>query len=148
MIVPMKKVSLVVLDRYKDSALKKLRSLGLIHVEQLQGNSEKLSSSKAIYGRLELASFLLSDVKVDKKNPVNPIPINTEKAVEEAEEIINLFESKKNYTEELNNAIKEKERLIEWGGVSPEDFEYLAQKGIYLSMFEIPTDSYTNIPRL
>ncbi|NLK45851.1 MAG: ATPase [Treponema sp.] len=146
MIVPMKKVSLVVLDRYKDSALKKLRSLGLIHVEQLQGNSEKLSSSKAIYGRLELASFLLSDVKVDKKNPVNPIPINTEKAVEEAEEIINLFESKKNYTEELNNAIKEKERLIEWGGVSPEDFEYLAQKGIYLSMFEIPTDSYTNIP--
>ena len=65
MIVPMKKVSLVVLDRYKDSALKKLRSLGLIHVEQLQGNSEKLSSSKAIYGRLELAS-LLSDVKVDK----------------------------------------------------------------------------------
>lgn len=146
MIVPMKKVSLVVLDRYKDSALKKLRSLGLVHVEQLQGNSEKLSSSKAVYGRLELASFLLSDVKVDKKNPVNPIPINTEKAVEEAEEIINLFESKKNYTEELNNAIKEKERLIEWGGVSPDDFEYLAQKGIYLSMFEIPTDSYTNIP--
>ena len=87
MIVPMKKVSLVVLDRYKDSALKKLRSLGLVHVEQLQGNSEKLSSSKAVYGRLELASFLLSDVKVDKKNPVSPI-IHTEKAVEKAEEII------------------------------------------------------------
>jgi len=46
MIVPMKKVSLVVLDRYKDSALKKLRSLGLVHVEQMQGNSEKLSEVK------------------------------------------------------------------------------------------------------
>ncbi len=146
MIVPMKKVSLVVLDRYKDSALKKLRSLGLVHVEQLQGNSEKLSSSKAVYGRLELASFLLSDVKVDKKNPVSPIPIHTEKAVEKAEEIINLFESKKNYTEELNNAIKEKERLIGWGGVSPEDFVYLAQKGLYLTMYEISSASYANIP--
>ena len=59
MIVPMKKVSLVVLDRYKESALKKLRSLGLVHVEQIQGNSETLSAAKAVYSRLELASILL-----------------------------------------------------------------------------------------
>ena len=61
MIVPMKKVSLVVLDRYKEEALKKLRNLGLVHVEQMQGNSEKLSSSKAVYSRLEL-SILLTDI--------------------------------------------------------------------------------------
>lgn len=146
MIVPMKKVSLVVLDRYKEEALKKLRNLGLVHVEQMQGNSEKLSSSKAVYSRLELASILLSDIKIDKKNPVKSIPVDNDEAVLKAEDAINLFESKKNFTEELSNALKEKERLTGWGGVAPEDFEYLAQKGLFLSMYEIPAESYSKIP--
>lgn len=146
MIVPMKKVSLVVLDRYKESALKKLRSLGLIHVEQIQGNSETLSAAKAVYSRLELASILLSDIKADKKNPVKIVEISNDEAVLKAEEAINLFESKKNFTEELSNALKEKERLALWGGVTPEDFEYLGQKGLFLSMYEIPTESYAKIP--
>ena len=146
MIVPMKKVSLVVLDRYKESALKKLRSLGLVHVEQIQGNSETLSAAKAVYSRLELASILLSDIKADKKNPVKIVEVHNEEAVLKAEEAINLFESKKNFTEELSNALKEKERLALWGGVTPEDFEYLGQKGLFLSMYEIPTESYAKIP--
>ncbi|HPX25538.1 MAG TPA: V-type ATPase 116kDa subunit family protein [Treponemataceae bacterium] len=146
MIVPMKKVSLVVLDRYKEEALKKLRNLGLVHVEQMQGNSEKLSSSKAVYSRLELASILLSDIKIDKKNPVKSISVDNDEAVLKAEDAINLFESKKNFTEELSNALKEKERLTGWGGVTPEDFEYLAQKGLFLSMYEIPAESYSKIP--
>ena len=146
MIVPMKKVSLVVLDRYKEEALKKLRNLGLVHVEQMQGNSEKLSSSKAVYSRLELASILLSDIKIDKKNPVKSISVDNDEAVLKAEDAINLFESKKNFTEELSNALKEKERLTGWGGVTPEDFEYLAQKGLFLSMYEIPAESYSRIP--
>lgn len=142
----MKKVSLVVLDRYKETALKKLRSLGLVHIEQMQGDSEKLSIAKSEYGRLELASILLSDIKVDKKNSIASVSLTTEEALLKAEEVINLFESKKNFTEELSNALKEKERLIGWGGVRPEDFEYLSQKGLYLSMFEIPSESYTKIP--
>ncbi|NLD46241.1 MAG: ATPase, partial [Clostridiaceae bacterium] len=146
MIVPMKKVSLVVLDRYKESALKKLRSLGLVHVEQIQGNSETLTAAKAVYSRLELASTLLSDIKADKKNPVKIVEVHNEEAVLKAEEAINLFESKKNFTEELSNALKEKERLALWGGVTPEDFEYLGQKGLFLSMYEIPTESYAKIP--
>lgn len=146
MIVPMKKVSLVVLDRYKESALKKLRSLGLVHVEQIQGNSETLTAAKAVYSRLELASILLSDIKADKKNPVKIVEISNDEAVLKAEEAINLFESKKNFTEELSNALKEKERLALWGGVTPEDFEYLGQKGLFLSMYEIPTESYAKIP--
>ncbi len=145
MIVPMKKVSLVVLDRYKDSALKKLRSLGLVHIEQMQGNSEKLSEVKEKYSRLELASILLSDVKVDKKKMPAKVSLSVEEASVKAEEAVNLFESKKNFTEELSNAVKENERLSQWGGVTPEDFEYLAQKGMYLSMYEIPSDSYAKI---
>jgi len=142
----MKKVSLVVLVRYKESALKKLRSLGLVHVEQIQGNSETLSAAKAVYSRLELASILLSDIKADKKNPVKIVEVHNDEAVLKAEEAINLFESKKNFTEELSNALKEKERLALWGGVTPEDFEYLGQKGLFLSMYEIPSESYAKIP--
>ena len=45
MIVSMKKVSLVVLNRYKEKSLKSLRKLGLVHLETLEGSSEELSRS-------------------------------------------------------------------------------------------------------
>ena len=37
MIVPMKKVSLLILEEDKRSALKALRKLGLVHMEEVQG---------------------------------------------------------------------------------------------------------------
>ena len=39
MIVPMKKVSCVVTNDSKKDALKKLRSLGVVHLEQIYGSS-------------------------------------------------------------------------------------------------------------
>jgi V/A-type H+-transporting ATPase subunit I len=44
MIVPMKKISLVVLENERREALKNLRKLGVLHVEEVSGSSEELSS--------------------------------------------------------------------------------------------------------
>ena len=43
MIVPMKKVSLIFLGDKREDALKKLRKLGLEHIEITEGTGEKLS---------------------------------------------------------------------------------------------------------
>ena len=43
MIVPMKKVSLIVLSGQKEDALKKLRRLGLMHIEIAEGSGERIS---------------------------------------------------------------------------------------------------------
>ena len=38
MIVPMKKVSIVVLNKERRQALEQLKKIGVVHLEQLEGN--------------------------------------------------------------------------------------------------------------
>ena len=66
MIVSMKKVSLVVLNRYKEKSLKSLRKLGLVHLETLEGSSEELSRVRALYDRLSTAKTSIHDLKLPK----------------------------------------------------------------------------------
>ena len=55
MIVPMKKISLVVLENERREALKNLRKLGVLHVEEVSGSSEELSSYKLQNSTIEKA---------------------------------------------------------------------------------------------
>ena len=145
MIVPMKKVSFVVTNDSKKDALKKLRSLGVVHLEQIYGSSEKLSQLKETYNQLEEVLMLLSEIKYDKKS-IEQKKLSSSNVVEKANQIIELNETKKNYVEELSTASRELERLATWGGFNPDDFSYLADKGIKLLPFECSTDSYKKIP--
>ena len=145
MIVPMKKVSFVVTNDSKKDALKKLRTLGVVHLEQIYGSSEKLSQLKETNNQLEEVLMLLSDIKYDKKT-VEQKKLSSSNVVEKVNQIIELNETKKNYVEELSTASRELERLAAWGGFNPDDFSYLANKGIKLLPFECSTDSYKKIP--
>ena len=145
MIVPMKKVSFVVTNDSKKDALKKLRTLGVVHLEQIYGSSEKLSQLKETNNQLEEVLMLLSDIKYDKKT-VEQKKLSSSNVVEKVNQIIELNETKKNYIEELSTASRELERLAAWGGFNPDDFSYLAEKGINLLPFECSTDSYKKIP--
>ena len=53
MIVPMKKVSLIVLDGERKNALKKLRKLGLLHIEIKEGKGPRLVELKEQIASLE-----------------------------------------------------------------------------------------------
>ena len=145
MIVPMKKVSFVVTNDSKKDALKKLRTLGVVHLEQIYGSSEKLSQLKETNNQLEEVLMLLSDIKYDKKS-IEQKKLSSSNVVEKVTQIIELNETKKNYVEELSTASRELERLAAWGGFNPDDFSYLANKGIKLLPFECSTDSYKKIP--
>lgn len=145
MIVPMKKVSFVVTNDTKKDALKELRKLGVVHLEQIYGSSEKLTQLKETYNQLEEVQLLLSEIKFDKKTTEQK-KLSTSHVVEKVSKIIELNETKKNYIEELSIADKELERLSGWGGFNPDDFSYLAEKGIYLLPFETSPDNYKKIP--
>lgn len=145
MIVPMKKVSFVVTNDSKKDALKKLRTLGVVHLEQIYGSSEKLSQLKETNYQLEEVLMLLSEIKYDKKS-IEQKKLSSLNVVEKVTQIIELNETKKNYVEELSTATRELERLAAWGGFNPDDFSYLADKGIKLLPFECSTDSYKKIP--
>lgn len=145
MIVPMKKVSFVVTIDAKKDALKELRKLGVVHLEQICGSSEKLTQLKETYNQLEEVDLLLSEIKYDKKT-VEQKKLSTSHVVEKVSKLIELNETKKNYIEELSIAGKELERLSGWGGFNPDDFSYLAKKGIYLLPFETSPENYKKIP--
>ena len=48
MIEPMKKVSIVLLNKEKEEALKALRRVGLVHLEKIEGAGENLQPLKNI----------------------------------------------------------------------------------------------------
>ena len=66
MIVPMKKVSLILLNRDKKDAMKVLRKAGVMHVETLQGKGADFTAKKAAFAKVESAVSVLSTLKPDK----------------------------------------------------------------------------------
>lgn len=145
MIVPMKKVSLVVLEKEKKQALEKLRKLKLVHVEDLTGNGENLSKLKSTYDMMERAFFLISDIKVKGKDVIQ-VSLTKEEAVEKASQFLELLSLKKNYEDLITGNTKEIERFSRWGDVDPADFRFLAEKGYFLFLYEIPAEYYSMIP--
>ena len=145
MIVPMKKVSLIVLQNERKDALKSLRKLGVLHVEEVQGNSEELASYKDQNSKVEKALGILTEIKTEKKNPVAQVQLTREKSVEVAKNVIALSDEKKSCFDRITNDSVELERFKKWGSVTPADFTELSSKNINLSMFEIPSDKYGSI---
>lgn len=145
MIVPMKKVSLVVLEKEKKQALEKLRKLKLVHVEDLTGNGENLSKLKSTYDMMERFFFLISDIKVKGKDVIQ-VSLTKEEAVEKASQFLELLSLKKNYEDLITGNTKEIERFSRWGDVDPADLRFLAEKGYFLFLYEIPAEYYSLIP--
>ena len=145
MIVPMKKVFLVLLEAEKRQALKSLRKLGLVHLEELEGHSDELSMLKGEQSNLETALRLLQDLKLEKSvKPSNPI--DESDPVIFADKVTSLFDEKSKAQSEIIKYQLELDRLSRWGGVNLEDFSYLSEKGVHLHLYEIPANKYATLP--
>ncbi len=143
MIVPMKKVSLVVIESEKKKALKKLMRLGILHIEETEcSSSSEAEALKEQITTLESCIFILSEK--NKKNTVFK-ELNTEDAVSAAEKVISLTKEKKLLEDEKSALISETERLKPWGEIDPEELKRLSLKGISLSLCEMPVSEYQGL---
>ena len=145
MIVPMKKVSFVLLEEHRKEALKKLRQLGVVHLEKVNGASEELTAFKDTYSKAETAYAILSEIKLPKK-AVSTATFDRNKVLAKAEEVVALADRKKLCKDIISAHTLELERFAGWGDLDAESFQYLAGKGIILSLYEIPRDAYLSIP--
>ncbi len=141
MIVEMKKVSLLVLASEKHAALKKLRKLGLVHISEIRGNSEKLTQLNEQKNLLVNAAAVLSET-IDKKAKPEDISCDEAEALETAAEIIRLTEEKKENAGRINSNLTEIDRVEKWGDFDPAGFADLAAEGIYLTPYEMPLEGY------
>ena len=145
MIEKMKKVSIVLLNRDKEQALKALRKIGLVHLERVEGTSEKLNQFKEQSSALLISESILGEIKTKKNKKAPAVEMTEEEVVALCNEIVAKSEKKKQLLEEIAADSNELERFENWGSVCLEDFAFLKEKGVQLKMYEIPGDKYSLI---
>ncbi len=137
MIVPMKKVSLITMGDKKTQTLKKLRKLGIVHIEISEGFGEKLNQYKEQITLLERVTFTIGKTKgVEQKEE------DTQKVLEFANEVDALTERKSACLAERVALNSELERLKGWGDVDPELIKGLSDDGINVAFCEMPKKEY------
>ena len=145
MIVPMNKVFLVILEAEKREALKKLRQLGLVHLETLQGQSAELSSLKTDLEKIKLTRMRLSELKMPKGTKAGKA-IELENPVEFSDAVTELFKEKDALWLDISHCRQELDRFSRWGNIDPADFTYLAENKVPLVLYEIPAGKYNLLP--
>ncbi|AEF81733.1 V-type ATP synthase subunit I [Leadbettera azotonutricia] len=174
MIVPMKKVSLVVMEKSREESLKKLRELGVVHLERKSVSSDTLSKLLDRKAKIESAFNILrpyeakkkkSDQAPDQSNDslsqnrrasdfVSPedVPFSTE-AVNGPENrdlvsiVLEQAEERKAYQDKATALNKEKSRIEAWGNFNPKDFEYLKDKGVSLFLYKLANKDFAALPK-
>ena len=141
MIVPMKKISLITLEGKKEETLKKLRSLGIVHIEISEVTNEKISEYTEKTALLNRAIFAIGKNKSPEQQIVEP-----QKALEIAREIDTFLEEKNLFLSSRVTLIGELERLKSWGDIDVDSIEELQSKGVEVALYEVPKSVYNALP--
>jgi V/A-type H+-transporting ATPase subunit I len=176
MILPMKKVSLVLMEKTREDSLKKLRELGLVHLERKNVSSESLSRLLDRKGKLETALGLLrpyeAEAKKNQKAAVQPaIPpgqvprrragdlLRPEDAFYSADAandlqrpdlaalILEYADERKSLQDRAAVLSKERSRIEDWGDFRSGDFASLEERGIKLIPYKLPPKSFASLSR-
>ena len=174
MIVPMKKVSMVVMDKYREASLKKLREIGVIHIEKKNVSSEALT--KLLDRKLKIENVLgilrayEGDAKNGKKGALDAnaksisqkrrasdfinaegVPFSTEALNASGRQdlvlhVLDLGEERKFLSERQILLSKELTRIEGWGTFSPEDLQFLSRNGAALNLYELAEKTFESLP--
>ena len=140
MIVPMKKVSLLVMDKNKETDLERIRELGVVHLEKKTVASPALTKLASRYAQLEAAWGVLYGFSTKKKSKATPPEFDGDLAGH----VTALSERRKKLQDYMFNHQREKSRFEKWGEFDPKDFVYLADNGVNAYLYEISLASYEN----
>jgi V/A-type H+-transporting ATPase subunit I len=141
MIVPMKKVSLVVMDKTREASLEKLREVGVVHLEKRSVASDALSAFLDRKAKAESALSLLrpyqGQTQIAAKQELD--------GAELVNQILALGDEHKVLQEQLLVTIKEKSRIANWGNFNPASFKEWAAQGLVLIPYKLPTKVYASL---
>ncbi len=138
MIVPMKKISLLTLDCEKAVTMQKLRKLGLVHIDTVEGSGGRLAELREQTTKLEYSLFQLSE----RKDTAAGQEADLETCLTIADKIAGLTEEKKTCQTRAAAYRTELERLRDWGSMNPYELAALMQDGVRLVPYEMPRREY------
>ena len=148
MILPMKKLTLLVLDSQKKAALKTLRNFGAVHIEKEAASSDTLTELQNTYARLLQAEALITESKPKKaeKAKTETLTLNRDDLLQAVDEILELKDQESNTRAAINKLTGDIEAYSSWGDFDPEDIRSFEENSIYLTIGELPEKSYAALP--
>ncbi|EMB28930.1 hypothetical protein HMPREF9727_01436 [Treponema denticola MYR-T] len=147
MIVPMKKVTLLVLKNEQRHALKDLRKLGLLHIEDRPANGTLINELRSEKNDITLAMSLLTEYlpKKEKKGVTPPSLLSEEDTLTFVDSVLSLTASYKSNMEESARLSGEIASYAEWGEINTADFNFLEEKGVYLFPATTSVKTYSSL---
>ncbi|MFP4364342.1 MAG: V-type ATP synthase subunit I [Spirochaetia bacterium] len=136
----MKKATLIVFDKERVQSLEKLKQLGLLHIEEVQTESEKLEQLIQDYETLQRALTIIPAEKVETKHGL-PEHLADNTALETAEYVLKRNEELRKHKEQRDKIERELERLQVWGDFNPRDIKELVEENIHIALCQASKDA-------
>ena len=145
MIVPMKKITIMVQAKDADSSVSNLRALGLLHVEHVQPPTGKdIGVLKEDISLISSGLNILSEQEFLKLAPKEQIrPADWKFVAKHIVDLSKRLEQLEEYARTLQARISEWER---WGDFDPQEIEGLKQKNIFVRFYQVPRKQIPEIP--
>jgi len=145
MIVPMKKVAILVQSKEASGAIEKLRSLGVVHVEHqrppegrnITSIQDELALVKGAIRVLSEPEFLQQGLKSSRG------PSDWKSTARHIVDLDSRLDQLQEYSLTLKNKIS---RWEAWGDFDPEVLRSLRQKNVYIRLYQIPLKELNNLP--
>ncbi len=146
MIVPMKKVSIIVEAKDSERAMGELRSLGVLHVEhqnppqgkEISAAQDEIALIGKVLGILSEEEFSARNMKEDIKD-LGAWPRIAKHIVD----LRNRFDQLKEYSAAMRSGMAQWET---WGDFNPLDIARFAEKGVYIRLYQIPVKDVKDFP--
>ncbi|MFC1704276.1 V-type ATP synthase subunit I [Candidatus Omnitrophota bacterium] len=140
MIVPMKKITVIVQAKDTQEALESLRTLGVVHVEhQVSPAGDKVSSLKAEEMRFSRVVAVLADIAEQKQ------PQENEK--DTAEKILTIIKEKEYLYENILRRQRHIDQWQEWGDFDPALIEDFKNKNLLVRLARIHHKRLKEVPK-
>jgi len=145
MIVPMKKLTLLVYDKDRKAFLKRLRSMGLVHLKKLAEPAvDDLEVVEKDMDRVKQVIDITSRFDARHETPGN-VTCDYKEVKDRVKAVLGLVDEKADCDRELENAKRHIGKFKAWGRFSPADMAGLAKKGIFLKLYIIPKKAFDKI---
>jgi len=142
MIVKMKKITVISLAQARENTVTQLRTLGLLHVKHVKTPEDNTASS--VEDKIKSAHIANAILQEIKSKEINENP--TIQGAELVNKTLLLQEKISQLNDRKVQVERELDELNVWGNFNPKHIEELAEKGIYVKLYNCNLDTLPEIP--
>jgi V/A-type H+/Na+-transporting ATPase subunit I len=138
MIVKMKKIAVIAMQKYLNETLAQLKEAGVLHIQKKTVESDDKANLIEQKNEIMRALTILSDYTAEAAQQCD-----FEGSIEKSNHVLEQIEEKRALHEENERLQKEYEKYLAWGDFEPEDLKALESDGVYIHLHEIKPDVFS-----